>query len=264
MKRPSATAASDGDRDGPRAVRLRSRAAPRSRRARRRRARRAAPRDGERRRPLAGRDRERERHDRAAGDDRRDDAHRPERERLVERGEPGPAADARRARRARTSGRRARRRATASATSSATKPAACEITVDRDRRQPPREQPAGEVGDAPRRRRGEREQDGEGAHAREFARRSFAARPAIPSPAVEPLRIGVLAVQGNFREHAAMLRRLGADVGRGAQARAARRPRRPRHPRRRVDDVHAPDAPVRPRRGGARASRAPSSGRARG
>jgi 5'-phosphate synthase pdxT subunit len=28
---------------------------------------------------------------------------------------------------------------------------------------------------------------------------------------VEPLRIGVLAVQGNFREHAAMLRRLGAD-----------------------------------------------------
>jgi len=29
---------------------------------------------------------------------------------------------------------------------------------------------------------------------------------------VEPLRIGVLAVQGNFREHAAMLRGLGADV----------------------------------------------------
>jgi 5'-phosphate synthase pdxT subunit len=29
---------------------------------------------------------------------------------------------------------------------------------------------------------------------------------------VEPLRIGVLAVQGNFREHAAMLRRLGADA----------------------------------------------------
>jgi 5'-phosphate synthase pdxT subunit len=28
---------------------------------------------------------------------------------------------------------------------------------------------------------------------------------------MEPLRIGVLAVQGNFREHAAMLRRLGAD-----------------------------------------------------
>jgi 5'-phosphate synthase pdxT subunit len=27
-----------------------------------------------------------------------------------------------------------------------------------------------------------------------------------------PLKIGVLAVQGNFREHAAMLRRLGADV----------------------------------------------------
>ncbi len=29
---------------------------------------------------------------------------------------------------------------------------------------------------------------------------------------MEPLRIGVLAVQGNFREHAAMLRRLGARV----------------------------------------------------
>jgi pyridoxal 5'-phosphate synthase pdxT subunit len=29
---------------------------------------------------------------------------------------------------------------------------------------------------------------------------------------MEPLRIGVLAVQGNFREHAAMLRRLGAGV----------------------------------------------------
>ena len=29
---------------------------------------------------------------------------------------------------------------------------------------------------------------------------------------MEPLRIGVLAVQGNFREHAAMLRRLGADT----------------------------------------------------
>jgi len=29
---------------------------------------------------------------------------------------------------------------------------------------------------------------------------------------MEPLRIGVLAVQGNFREHAAMLRALGADV----------------------------------------------------
>jgi 5'-phosphate synthase pdxT subunit len=29
---------------------------------------------------------------------------------------------------------------------------------------------------------------------------------------MEPLRIGVLALQGNFREHAAMLARLGADV----------------------------------------------------
>jgi 5'-phosphate synthase pdxT subunit len=29
---------------------------------------------------------------------------------------------------------------------------------------------------------------------------------------MKPLRIGILAVQGNFREHAAMLRRLGAEV----------------------------------------------------
>ena len=29
---------------------------------------------------------------------------------------------------------------------------------------------------------------------------------------MEPLRIGVLAVQGNFREHAQMLRGLGADA----------------------------------------------------
>ena len=35
---------------------------------------------------------------------------------------------------------------------------------------------------------------------------------------MQPLRIGVLAVQGNFREHAQMLRRLGAEVDRGAQA----------------------------------------------
>src|SRR5207302_138900 len=34
----------------------------------------------------------------------------------------------------------------------------------------------------------------------------------IPFAAVKPLRIGVLSVQGNFREHAAMLRRLGAEV----------------------------------------------------
>ena len=30
--------------------------------------------------------------------------------------------------------------------------------------------------------------------------------------AMKPLRIGALAVQGNFREHTAMLRSLGADV----------------------------------------------------
>jgi pyridoxal 5'-phosphate synthase pdxT subunit len=34
----------------------------------------------------------------------------------------------------------------------------------------------------------------------------------LPLALMEPLRIGVLAVQGNFREHVAMLRRLGARV----------------------------------------------------
>ena len=51
---------------------------------------------------------------------------------------------------------------------------------------------------------------------------------------------------------------------RGAQARAARRARRARDPGRRVDDVHAPDAPLRARRGGARVRRRRSSGRAPG
>ena len=58
-----------------------------------------------------------------------------------------------------------RRRAIASATSRTANPAACEIAVTGDRRQPPREQAAAEVGEAPRRRRGEREQDGDRAHA---------------------------------------------------------------------------------------------------
>src|SRR5207247_2848838 len=37
-------------------------------------------------------------------------------------------------------------------------------------------------------------------------------RASLPFAPMEPLRIGVLAVQGNFREHAAMLGRLGANV----------------------------------------------------
>ena len=52
----------------------------------------ARERDGGR--ALAGCERDRERHDGAAGDDRRDDAHRPERERPVEGGEARAAADA--------------------------------------------------------------------------------------------------------------------------------------------------------------------------
>jgi pyridoxal 5'-phosphate synthase pdxT subunit len=37
-------------------------------------------------------------------------------------------------------------------------------------------------------------------------------RASLPFRAMQPPRIGVLALQGNFREHAAMLRRLGATV----------------------------------------------------
>ena len=33
-----------------------------------------------------------------------------------------------------------------------------------------------------------------------------------PAPTIDGVKVGVLAVQGNFREHAAMLRELGADV----------------------------------------------------
>ena len=50
--------------------------------------------EGQRGGPLAGRERDTERHERAAGDDRRDDAHRAERERLVERREAESAAHA--------------------------------------------------------------------------------------------------------------------------------------------------------------------------
>jgi 5'-phosphate synthase pdxT subunit len=45
---------------------------------------------------------------------------------------------------------------------------------------------------------------------RRQSRGKAAAKPTIPLMAAP--KIGVLAVQGNFREHAAMLRRLGADV----------------------------------------------------
>ena len=81
---------------------------------------------------------------------------------------------------------------------------------------------------------------------------------------MEPLRIGVLAVQGNFREHAQMLRSLGAD---------AVEVRQPQQldgldgliiPGRRVDDLHATDAAVRPGRGDSRVPRAPFSAPAQG
>ena len=65
-------------------------------------------------------------------------------------------------------------------------------------------QAAAEVGDAPGDRGGKREQA--------TAPGRTPSHGAYQFRAMEPLRIGVLAVQGNFREHAAMLRRLGAEV----------------------------------------------------
>ena len=76
------------------------------------------------------------------------------------------------------------------------------------------------------------------------------------NPSVEkPLRIGVLAVQGNFREHAAVLRRLGAEpveVRLPAQLDGLDG----LIPGRRVDGDHAADAPLRDRRGASLVRRA--------
>ena len=223
----------DGERDRPARGSPRSRGAPRSRRARPRRSR------ARRRRPRAPtaarrRDRDAERDDRAAGDDRRDDAHRPERQRLVERREPGSAADAGQdpdPERAPVDPAAVRPRARRAAP---TNPAACEITVtgivgSRRETSPPEKSAVPHVADE-----SEREQDGGSTHRVGLAR--------VPFAAMEPLRIGVLAVQGNFREHAAMLRRLGAEVVEVRKPEQLDRPRRPRHPGRRVDHVHAPDA----------------------
>ena len=130
--------------------------------------------------PFAGGDRDANGHDRAAGDDRRDDAHRPERERLVERGQADPAADAgehaepERAPFDLAAGDRERDEQRREARG-------LRDHRHRDRRQPPREQPAAEVGEAPRRRRGEREQDGDRAHALKLIDRARAG--AGPAPA---------------------------------------------------------------------------------
>jgi pyridoxal 5'-phosphate synthase pdxT subunit len=43
-------------------------------------------------------------------------------------------------------------------------------------------------------------------------KRSSSAAPDRATPTIRPMKIGVLALQGNFREHAAALARLGADV----------------------------------------------------
>ena len=89
-------------------------------------------------------------HDRAAGDERRDDAHRPERERAVERGEPRAAAEPGQ----RAEPERARPSTlprTPTATSSTMNPAACETTRDGEHGQALRQRAAGEVRRCPRR-----------------------------------------------------------------------------------------------------------------
>ena len=77
-------------------------------------------------------------------------------------------------------------------------------------------------------------------------------------------RIGVLALQGAFREHARALRALGADVVEVRLPERARRARRARHPGRRVDDDHAARAALRARRGDPRRSSGRSSAPAPG
>ena len=100
------------------------------------------------------------------------------------------------------------------------------------------------------------------AAARGSAIAARAREPASASRTLEfaPMKIGVLAVQGNFREHAAMLRALGADVVEVRLPEQLDGPRRARHPRRRVDGDHAPDAALRARGGDPAASRAPVFG----
>ena len=236
MKKPSASGRDDARARRPARGRARARAAPRATRARRRRARAAAPASASVDGPLAGRDRDHERDERAAGGERRDDAHRPERRapcRTPRARAPPPSPARRPSASERLSSPPPRAANTAS---SATKPAACETTVTDERRQPARDEPAREVGDAPGGGGGEREQDGGDRH-----RAQLRTGANIPRR-MEPLRIGVLRAPGELpraRGDAAPARR---GRRRGAQARAARRPRRARHSRRRVDDVHAPDA----------------------
>ncbi len=92
-------------------------------------------------------------------------------------------------------------------------------------------------------------------------------RTASPSVAGnDPLRVGVLALQGDFREHLAVLSGLGADAVPVRRAGGARPHRRARHPRRRVQRHGQAVAHLRPRRAAASArspAGCPSTGRAR-
>ena len=82
-------------------------------------------------------------------------------------------------------------------------------------------------------------------------------------PAAEPrsadLRVGVLALQGDFEAHARTLRQLGAEPGEVRTPARHGGPRRPRHPRRREHDDRQADRLGRPGAGAPRTLTKPGS-----
>ena len=78
-------------------------------------------------------------------------------------------------------------------------------------------------------------------------------------PVSTPPRIGVLALQGDVREHLQVLARLGVEAVGRPPARRARRRRRAGAARRRVDDDGQPGPHLRPARPAARPGRRPGS-----
>jgi len=120
-------------------------------------------------RPLPARETVDDRDRRPGRRDRRDDAHRPECEALVERRQADRAAEAgEQAERERALVDRVAR--DRDGDEQRHEPRRLRDHRDRDRREPPREQPAREVRHAPGRRRREREDDGQATHRGSFAR----------------------------------------------------------------------------------------------
>ena len=85
--------------------------------------------------------------------------------------------------------------------------------------------------------------------------RSARSRRACKTAAGSPMKAGVLALQGDFREHARVFAGRGRDTDRGPHRRAARAGRLSGDPRRRVDDDREARPRLRPRRAAARARR---------